>query len=159
MSTLVSTSLRRSLIVLLVGVVSLTSISSVTAQMFGTGAGENPDSENRREPYKIKMSGFLNSLPDEQSLGLVTFGIKTFGETYKFDISALEAPDYPQLSPTAILRQVGKSEVNFNLIGSKDLLSKIGQAEPGTPLSIVGYFRPRDRTLQLESLSVIGMDQ
>jgi len=106
----------------------------VTAQMFGTGAGENPDSENRREPYKIKMSGFLNSLPDEQSLGLVTFGIKTFGETYKFDISALEAPDYPQLSPTAILRQVGKSEVNFNLIGSKDLLSKIGQAEPGTPL-------------------------
>jgi hypothetical protein len=159
MSTLVSTLLRRSLLVLLVSAVSLTSISSVTAQMFGAGAGENPDSENRREPYKIKMSGFLNSLPDEQSLGLVTLGIKSFGGTYKFDISALEAPDYPQLSSTAILRQVGKSEVDFNLIGSKDLLSKIGQAEPGTPFTIVGYFRPRERTLQLESLSVIGMDQ
>jgi hypothetical protein len=139
--------------------ISLTSISSVAAQTFGAGAGENPDSENRREPFKIKMNGFLNSLPDEQSLGLVTFGIRSYGETYKFDISALEAPDYPQLSPRSILRQVGKNDVDFDLIGPKDLLSKIGQAEPGTPLAIVGYFTPRNRSLRLESISVIGMEK
>ncbi|MBI3797702.1 MAG: hypothetical protein HY268_12145 [Deltaproteobacteria bacterium] len=159
MANLVSTLLRNSLILLLAMGISLTSISAVAAQTFGAGAGENPDSENRREPFKIKMSGFLNSQPDEQSLGLVTFGIRSYGETYKFDISALEAPEYPQLSPRAILRQVGKTDVDFNLIGPKDLLSKIGQAEPGTPFAIVGYFTPRDRSLRLESISVIGMEK
>ena len=159
MSNLVSTLFRSSLILLLAVGISLTSISAVAAQTFGAGSGENPDSENRREPFKIKMSGFLNSLPDEQSLGLVTFGIRSYGETYKFDISSLEAPDYPQLSSRAILRQVGKNGVDFDLIGSKDLLSKIGQAEPGTPLAIVGYFTPRNRSLRLESISVIGMDK
>jgi hypothetical protein len=132
--------------------------SVVHAQTFGAGAGENPDSENRREPFKIKMSGFLNSLPDAQSLGLVTLGIRSFNETYKFDISSLEAPDYPQLSSKSILRQVGKHDVDFNVIGPRDLLSKIGQAEPGTPFAIVGYFTPRDRSLRLESISVIGME-
>jgi hypothetical protein len=54
---------------------------------------------------------------------------------------------------------VGKNDVDFDLIGSKDLLSKIGQAEPGTPLAIVGYFTPRNRSLRLESISVIGMEK
>jgi hypothetical protein len=89
----------------------------------------------------------------------VTLGIKSYGETYKFDISALEAPDYPQLSSRAILRQAGKYDVDFNMIGPKDLLSKIGQAEPGTPFAIVGFFTPRDRSLRLESVSVVGMEK
>ncbi len=73
--------------------------------------------------------------------------------------TAVEAPDYSQLSPKAILRQVGKYDVDFNLIGPKDLLSKIGQAEPGTPFAIVGFFTPRDRSLRLDSVSVVGMDK
>ncbi len=150
---------RSSMALLLAAGVSLSSASSVAAQTFGTGAGENPDSETRREPFKIKMSGFLNSLPDEQSLGFMTLGIRSYGETYKFDILTLEAPDYPQLSSRAILRQIGKYEVDFNVIGPKDLLSKIGQAEPGTPFAIVGFFTPRDRSLRLESVSVVGMDK
>ena len=150
--------LRFSLIWVLAAVLCLLPTSFAHAQTFGAGAGENPDSENRREPFKIKMSGFLNSLPDAQSLGLVTLGIRTFNETYKFDISSLEAPDYPQLSSKSILRQVGKYDVDFNVIGPRDLLSKIGQAEPGTPFAIVGYFTPRDRSLRLESISVIGME-
>ena len=148
---------RSAITLLLAAGVSLSLVSSVAAQTFGAGAGENPDSESRREPFKIKMSGFLNSQPDEQSLGLVTLGIKSYGETYKFDISTLEAPDYSQLSPKAILRQVEKYDVAFNLIGPKDLLSKIGQAEPGTPFAIVGFFTPRDRSLRLESVSAMGM--
>ncbi len=151
--------LRRAITLLLATGVYLSSASYVAAQTFGAGAGENPDSESRREPFKIKMSGFLNSQPDEQSLGLVTLGIKSYGETYKFAVSTLAAPDYSQLSPKAILRQVGKYDVDFNVIGAKDLLSKIGQAEPGTPFTIVGFFTPRDRSLRLESVLVIGMDK
>ena len=150
---------RSAIILLLAASVYLSSASCVAAQTFGAGAGENPDSESRREPFKIKMSGFLNSQPDEQSLGLVTLGIKSYGETYKFAVSTLAAPDYSQLSPKAILRQVGKYDVDFNVIGAKDLLSKIGQAEPGTPFTIVGFFTPRDRSLRLESVLVIGMDK
>jgi hypothetical protein len=159
MSTHVSVLLRGSIAVLLAAGVYLTSPSSVAAQTFGTGAGENPDRETRREPFKIKMRGFLNSLPDEQSLGFVTLGIRSYGETYKFDILTLDAPDYPQLSSRAILGQIGKYEVDFNVIGPKDLLSKIGQAEPGTPFAIVGFFTPRDRSLRLESVSVMGTDR
>jgi hypothetical protein len=137
---------------------NLTLASVVMAQSWGVGAGSNPDSENRKEPYKIKMNGFLNTKPEEGSLGLVTLGITNFHETYKFDIGSLEAPDYPQLSTNAILQQVGKHEVDFNLIGPKDLLSKIGQSEPGTPLAIVGFFTPYNRNLRLESVQVIGME-
>ena len=151
--------LRSAITLLLAAGVYLSSASCVAAQTFGAGAGENPDSESRREPFKIKMSGFLNSQPDEQSLGLVTLGIKSYGETYKFAVSTLAAPNYSQLSPKAILRQVGKYDVDFNVIGAKDLLSKIGQAEPGTPFTIVGFFTPRDRSLRLESVLVIGMDK
>jgi hypothetical protein len=159
MHNLMSPWLRSALTLLLAAGVYLSSASYVAAQTFGAGAGENPDSESRREPFKIKMSGFLNSQPDEQSLGLVTLGIKSYGETYKFAVSTLAAPDYSQLSPKVILRQVGKYDVDFNVIGAKDLLSKIGQAEPGTPFTIVGFFTPRDRSLRLESVSVIGMDK
>ena len=154
-----SASRRRSLALVFAAVVCILPASLARAQTIGAGAGENPDSETRREPFKIKISGFLNSQPDEQSLGLVTLGIKAYSETYKFDISALEVPDYPQLSSRAILKQVGKYDVDFNLFGPKDLLSKIGQAEPGTPFAIVGFFIPRDRSLRLESVLVIGMDK
>jgi hypothetical protein len=105
------------------------------------------------------MSGFLNTKPEEGSLGLVTLGINTFSETYKFDVGNVEAPDYPQLSASTILRQVGRYSVDFNLVGPRELLSKIGQAEPGTPLSLSGFFTPYNRTFRLESVQIIGMDK
>ena len=134
------------------------STSTLLAQGYGVGAGSNPESENRKEPYKLSLKGFLNTKPEEGSLALLTLGISTFGETYKFDLTSAEAPDYPRLSSNTILQQVGKHDVDFSLIGPRDLLSKIGQAEPGTPLAIVGLFRPYNRTLQLESVQIIGME-
>ena len=140
----------------------LSSTSSALAQQGsgpGVGAGSNPESEDRKEPYKIKMSGFLNTKPEDGSIGQVTLGINTFRETYQFDVGSLEAPDYPQLSANTIFRQARKRAVDFNLIGPKDLLSKIGQAEPGTPLAIVGFFYPYNGNLQLESVHIIGMER
>jgi hypothetical protein len=49
--------------------------------------------------------------------------------------------------------------VDFNLVGPRELLSKIGQAEPGTPLALLGFFTPYNRTLRLESVQIIGMDK
>lgn len=135
------------------------SVTSGLAQGWGVGAGSNPESENRKEPYTLSLKGFLNAKPEEGSLALVTLGISTFGETYKFDVTSAEALNYPRLSSSMILQQAGKHDVDFSLIGPRDLLSKIGQAEPGTPLAIVGLFRPYNRTLQLESVQIVGMDK
>lgn len=128
------------------------------AQAFGVGSGSNPDAEDRKEPYRLNLSGFINTKPEEGSLGLVTLGISTFSETYKFDVGNIEAPDYPQLSSSAILRHVGRYSVDFNVVGPRELLSKIGQAEPGTPLALSGFFTPYNRTLRLESVQIIGME-
>lgn len=144
---------------LVVLAVSCVSPSFAFAQAFGVGSGSNPDSEDRKEPYRLKMSGFINTRPEEGSLALVTLGISTFSETYKFDVGNVEAPDYPQLSSSAILRQVGRYSVDFNLVGPRPLLSKIGQAEPGTPLALSGFFTPYNRTFRLESVQIIGMDK
>src|SRR5262245_13980928 len=154
-----TTSFLRSLTFVFMIVTVLASASVVLAQAWGVGAGSNPESEDRKEPYKIKMSGFLNTKPEEGSIGQVTLGINTFRETYQFDVGSLEAPDYPQLSANTIFRQARKRAVDFNLIGPQDLLSKIGQAEPGTPLAIVGFFYPYNGNLHLESVHIIGMER
>ncbi|MGE0682038.1 MAG: hypothetical protein AB7P69_14205 [Candidatus Binatia bacterium] len=148
----------RSCVFLVVLATIFASPSFIFAQ-YGVGSGSNPESEDRKEPYRLKMSGFLNTKPEEGSLGLITLGISTFSETYKFDVGSVEAPDYPQLSSSAVLRQVGRYSVDFNLIGPRELLSKIGQAEPGTPLALSGFFTPYNRTLRLESVQIIGMDK
>jgi hypothetical protein len=107
-------------------------------------------------PFRIKLSGFLNTKPEEGTRA-IKLGINSFQETYQFELIKAEAVDDPQISQTAILQQAGKYPVDFNLIGPRDLLSKIGQSEPGTPLTIIGFFQQRNRTLQLESVDVIGM--
>jgi len=49
--------------------------------------------------------------------------------------------------------------VDFDLTGSRELLSKVGQADLGTPLTIVGFFTQRNRKLQLESVEVVGLKE
>jgi hypothetical protein len=88
---------------------------------------------------------------------VLKLGINTFGETYEFDLDKAEAVDDPQVSEFAILQQAGKYAVDFDLIGPRDLLSKVGQAAPGTPLQIVGFYTQRTRKLQLESVDVVGL--
>lgn len=129
--------------------------SSVFAQPFGVG-GDSSSSESSRMPFRVKLKGFVNAKPEEGSRE-VKLGISTFQETYQFELVKAEAMDDPQISQSTILQQVGKYPVDFNLIGPRELLSKIGQAEPGTPLLIIGFFQQRNRTLQLQSVDIIGM--
>ena len=89
----------------------------------------------------------------------IALGINSFGETYQFELIKAEAVDDKQIGEMAILQQVGKYAVDFDLVGPRNLLSKVGQAEPGTPLTIVGFFTQRNRKLQVESVDVVGLKE
>jgi hypothetical protein len=121
------------------------------------GSGDSPRSDTSRTPFRIQLSGFINTQPEEGSR-VLTLGINAFGENYQFELIKAEALDDQQIGEYAIIQQVGKYAVDFNLVGSRNLLSKVGQAEPGTPLRLVGFFTQRDRKLQLESVEVIGLN-
>ncbi len=146
---------RRSFTLALLLVFSCLPASSVFAQSFGVG-GDSSSSDSSRMPFRVKLRGFLNAKPEEGAKE-IKLGISAFQETYQFELVKAEAMDDPQISQAVILQQVGKYPVDFNLIGPRELLSKIGQAEPGTPLLIIGFFQQRNRTLQLQSVNVIGM--
>ncbi len=129
----------------------------VQAIDFGVG-GDSPQSDNARMPFRIKMIGVIN--PESTEGGrLVKLGIIDFNETYQFEIVKVEALDNPHVTDRAILQQVGKYAVDFDLIGSRELLSKVGQANPGTPLTMVGFFTQRKRKLQLQSVEVVGLQE
>ena len=122
------------------------------------GGMDGATSDASRTPFKIKLSGFLNTQPEEGSK-VLKLGINSFGETYQFELIKAEAVDDKQIGETAILQQVGKYAVDFDLVGPRNLLSKVGQAEPGTPLTIVGFFTQRNRKLQLESVEIVGLNE
>ena len=149
---------RCSLIVVLTVLLMLLSlVPSVQAIDFGVG-GDSPQSDNARMPFRIKMTGVIN--PEAAEGGrIVKLGIIDFNETYPFEIVKVEALDNPHVTDRAILQQVGKYAVDFDLIGPRELLSKVGQANPGTPLTMVGFFTQRKRKLQLESVDVVGLQE
>ncbi|MGH9426393.1 MAG: hypothetical protein ACRD2L_08835 [Terriglobia bacterium] len=135
----------------------LVSVSFALAQSAVGGGMDGAGSDSSRAPFRIKLSGFLNTKPEEGNK-VLKLGINTFGETYQFELVKAEALDDKQIGEAAILQQVGKYAVDFDLIGSRALLSKVGQAEPGSPLAIVGFFTQRNRKLQLERVEVIGLE-
>jgi hypothetical protein len=135
--------------------VSFTLVSTVLAQA-PVGGGDSASSDQSRTPFRIKLSGFLNTEPQEGSK-VLKLGITDFQETYQFELIKVESVDDKQVGEAAILQQVGKFAVDFDLIGSRELLSKVGQADPGTPLTLVGFFTQRSRKLQLESVEVVGL--
>src|SRR5215813_5536925 len=144
--------------------VLLLTASVAWAPPLGLGVGgDNEWSENAKTPFRIKLSGVINTQPEEQtlqageqSLGVVTLRVGTFNETYQFEIVTAEALDNPQVSAGMILQKVHKYGVDFELTGPKDLLSKVGQAEPGTPLTLIGAYMQYNRTLVLQNVETIG---
>lgn len=127
-------------------------------QPFGVG-GDNAWDENARTPFEIQMSGFLNTKPEEGNIEVVTLGISSFGENYQYEITQIAAPNSPRMSTRAILQKVGQRGVDFNLIGPRDLLSKVAQSPPGTPLKLVGMYEQRRQRLRLTEVKVIGMER
>jgi hypothetical protein len=139
--------------------VSLCLSPSAQAQpVFGVG-DENPWSESSMSPFEVRISGVIKSSSTKEPLAEVKLGIAQFHEEYRFDITSMNAPAFPQVSARQMLPRKGSRQYDFNLIGPRDLLSKIAQAQPDTPLRIVGMYVRRDQRLQLVSVEVMGEDE
>jgi len=113
--------------------------------------------------FRIKLSGFINTHPDEQTLlagehshGMARLRVGAYNQIYQFEVADAQALDNPQVSARMILPQFHKYAVDFEVIGPKDLLLKMGLAEPGTPLTLTGFFRQYNRTLILQNVETIG---
>lgn len=133
----------------------------------GPGVGSSrPESETSRMPLKIKMSGFINTHPEEatlkvgeDSLGVISFSIGIYRETYQFEVVSLEAVDRARITPRALLEPADKRSVIFDVVGPGDLLSKIAQSEPGTPLAITGFIQQRERRMQVTDVEIMGLSK
>ena len=113
--------------------------------------------------FRIKLSGFINTHPDEQTLragehsqGVATLRVGAYNQLYQFEVVYAQALDNPQVSASMILQQLHKYAVDFEVTGPRDLLLKLGLAEPGTPLTLIGFFRQYNRTLMLQAVETIG---
>jgi hypothetical protein len=131
----------------------------------GVGVGSSrPEHETSRVPLKIKFSGVINTHPGEMilkpaedSLGIIKFSIGVYRETYEFEVVNLEAVGRERVTPRAILEGAEGREVVFDVTGPNDLLSKIAQSEPGTPLTITGFLQQRECRMQVTEVETIGL--
>jgi hypothetical protein len=138
----------------------LLSPASASLAQPAPGVGSSrPESEYSRHPLKVKLSGFLNTRPEEGSLALIHLGIAAYQETYQFEVVTLEAVDRERVTPEALLRPTKNREIAYQLTGSRELLSKVAQSQPGTPLTIVGFLRQREGEIQLLSVDVVGFEE
>lgn len=129
---------------------------SVLAQTPGVGFS-HPEAETSRTPFKIKMSGFINTQPEDEN-SVIKFSIGIYRETYQFEITNVEAVDRERTTARAIIDPTEHREVAFDVTGPKNLLSKIAQAQPGTPLAITGFLQQRERKIQVTEVDVIGFE-
>ena len=127
-----------------------------TPPSFG-GVGGDSSSESSRWPFRVKLSGVLNPPTEPQdSLKVVTLVIENHREPYKFAVMTAEAVDNPQTPRHAILPTITQSSFDFRLVGSKELLSEIGQSPPGSPLTIVGFLQQRRHELTLIRVETVS---
>ena len=148
--------------VVVVGVY-LSSPSSAHAQygggQFGWGADGGADSETSRAPFRLILGGVLTpTTPNPERMALVPLTVGTYREVYQFEVRTAAIPDYPQESPRQVLRNLTKYVVQMHLAGTKELLSKVGQAYPGTPITVEGLFTPRSRQFVILSVDVFSLD-
>lgn len=124
---------------------------------FGVG-GDNVEAESSLVPFKIMLRGAINAPARDDSLGYLRMSIADYHATYDFDVMTAQAVDDARITAWAILQQYKNGKTNLILDGPKELLSKIGQAEPRTPLMITGFLQQRRRTLRLTKVEIIGID-
>lgn len=124
---------------------------------FGVG-GDNVEAESSLIPFKIMLRGAINAPARDDSLGYLRMSIADYHATYDFDVLTAQALDDARITAWAILQQYKNGKNNLILDGPKELLSKIGQAEPRTPLMITGFLQQRRKTLRLTKVEIIGID-
>ena len=123
------------------------------------GAGESADSENSNFPFKLIMEGVLNPmLENERNLAILTMTVRGFREHYQFAVRRAALPELPQSSPKTVLDSLDKYKVQMKILGNKELMDKIGQSLPGTPMKVTGFFTRKYRELTVVDVEVFGKD-
>ena len=115
----------------------------------------NFDREECRGPLKVKLRGFLSTKPEGDST-LIKLGIGMYRETYQFELVSIEGVDRERVTAQQILDPTETREVAYDLTGPKELLSKIAESEPGTPLTITGFLQQRERKIQVTEVEILG---
>ena len=131
------------------------------AQAPGTslGGGFGGSADGSRFPFRVKLSGTLNPTTlNEHRIKVAKLSINGFREMYQFEIIQAEAVDDKQVLRTAIVPSVTVRGYDFLVVGTKDLLSKIGQSLPNTPVTLTGYLRQNRNELILETVETIRLD-
>ncbi len=130
------------------GVLVFTPLVAFAQISFGVG-GDNVESESSTIPFKIQLKGILNGPHEDNILGIVTLEISAYQANYALDVTDAKALDDARITSYAILQKYKDGKRNIVLSGPEHMLSKIGQAAPGTPLTITGFLRQRSGSLQL----------
>jgi hypothetical protein len=125
---------------------------------FSPGA-DGADSEKSLTPIQFKLGGVLNPMfPDAARLAMLTLTTGAYRETYRFEVRTVEAPENPQMNTNQVLKSLDKYLVQLHLVGEQDLLTKIGQTLPDTPMTITGLLTPGDRQLRILSVDRFSRD-
>ena len=150
------------IIVITLGVLWIGTVTTVQGQAgigsnfsggFGGGSGEGS-----RFPIRVKLSGTLNpTSPKENNIKVAILSISGFRETYQFEIMQAESVDDKQIPRAAIIPSIVTTDYDYRIIGTRELLSKIGQSIPNTPITIVGFLRQRKSELIVESIETINL--
>ena len=129
-----------------------------------SGEGSSPPGAERAEaeksltPFPFKLGGVLNpTFPQAPSLATLTLTTGAYRQIYRFEVRTVEAPENPQLNAAQVLKDLDKYLIQLHLVGEKDLLTKVEQALPDTPMTITGLLTRGDR--QLRILRVDGGSQ
>lgn len=118
---------------------------------FGGGSGDGS-----RFPIRVKLSGTLNpTTPRADSIKLAVLSISGYYETYQLEIMQAEPVDDKQIPRLAIIPSIVGTNYDYQVLGTKDLLSKIGQSLPNTPITLVAFLRQRKSELILESVDTV----
>lgn len=132
---------------------------SVWAQGGVGVGGDRPSAKTRRFPFKVVVVGFLNTDPAPDALAVIQLGLTGYRGAFQLEVTSITAPDSPRLTPRQIfLHRTGKREADLDVTGPRDVLAKIAQSQPGTPLELTGWYAQRDGEFRLDNVRIIGFE-
>ena len=133
--------------------------SSVWAQGGAGVGGDRPSAKTRRFPFKVVVTGFLNTDPAPDALAVIQLGVTGYRGDFQLEVTNVTAPNSPRLTPRQIfLHRAGKRKADLDVTGPRDALAKIAQAQPGTPLELTGWYAQRDGEFRLEDVRIVGFE-
>ena len=145
--------------VLIIGCAMLSLTKPVKAQGgIGVG-GDRPSAKTRRFPFKVEITGFLNTDPAPDALAVLRLGLTGYRGEFQLEVTQVAAPNSPGLTPRQILlHRVGKRRADLDVTGPRSMLDKIAQSQPGTPLELTGWYAQRDGEFRLDEVRIVGFE-